>query len=157
MSANAIFGPYTVALVAQAVTGGITLVQVKAGANRRVAITRAWCSQSNQTTSAQQRIQVVRKTAAATVTSSTPLLVNSITAAAEAVGGAAATGVNATAEGTDGDVLVHDVFNVLNGWIWIPTPEERPIVLPAGIIALKFPAAPGSSMTVSAGFNFYEF
>jgi hypothetical protein len=55
-------------------------------------------------------------------------------------------------EGTYTDILYRDNFSVLNGWLWVPTPEERIIVGPSGILGLKFPIAPGASMTVSAGF-----
>lgn len=143
---------YSVELVNQAVNAAITLVQVKAGAASIFRILRAWCSQSNQTSSAQQAIEIVRKSAAATVTSATPLLIDPGDSAANAVGGTSATGTNANAEGTDGDILYRDNFNVLNGWLWVPVPEERILVAPSGIIGLKFPIAPGASMTVSAGF-----
>lgn len=147
---------YSVELVNTAVTGAITLVQIKAGSARLVTILRAWCGQSNLTASAMQRIQILRKSAAATVSSATPLLLDAGDAAAGSVGGTAATGTNASVEGTDGDVLVDTDFNVLNGWLWVPTPEERIIVGPAGFIAIKFPGAPASSMTTSAGFLFGE-
>lgn len=147
---------YSIELVNTAVTGAITLVQIKAGSARLVTLLRAWCSQSNLTASAMQRVQILRKSAAATVTSGTPLLLDAGDAAAGSAGGTAATGTNATVEGTDGDVLVDTDFNVLNGWLWVPTPEERIVVGPAGFIAIKLPTAPGSSMTTSAGFLFGE-
>lgn len=140
--------------VEMAITGAVTLVQIVAGSAGIIKIHRAWVAQSSTTTSAQKRIQLLRKTAAATVTSTTPLLFDPGDAAADAIGGAALTGHTATAEGTDGNVLIDDVFNVLSGWLYLPTPEERPIVGPSGIIALKFPAA--STLTVTAGFIFEE-
>lgn len=147
---------YNVQMVDTAVTAGITLVQLKAGSGSICRILRAWCSQRNLTGSAMQSIEIVRKSGAATVTSFTPLLWDPGDAAANAVGGTSATGYNASGEGTDGDVLVSDAFNILNGWLWVPTPEERIIVPPSGIIGLKFPNAPGSSMTTRAGFIFGE-
>lgn len=147
---------YSVRMNKVAVTGAITLVQLKAGSSSICRILRAWCSQFNQTSSVMQDILILRKSAAATVTSFTPVLIDPGDAAANAAGGTSATGTNASAEGTDGDILVADNFNVLNGWLWVPTPEERIIVPPSGIVGLKFPDAPGSSMTVSAGFLFGE-
>lgn len=147
---------YSIELVNTAVSGAITLVQIKAGSARLVTILRAWCGQSNLSTSSMQRIQILRKTAAATVTSGTPLLIDAGDAAAGSAGGTSATGTNASVEGTDGDVLVETDFNILNGFLWVPTPEERIIVGPGGFIAIKFPTAPGSSMTTSAGFLFGE-
>lgn len=147
---------YKIGLENTAVTGAITLVQLKAGSTCAVMLLRAYCSQSNQTSVAMQPIEIVRKSGAATVTSGTPLLVDPGDSAAASAGGTSATGTNASSEGTDGDILLRENFDVLNPWIWLPTPEERIIVAPSGIIGLKFPIAPGSSMTVSAGFYFAE-
>jgi len=138
-------GVYVVNLTAVSVSGAITLIQVKAVTTNPHEIIRASCWQSSSTTSAQQRLQLLRKSATATVTSFTPLLMNPGDAAAQAVGGAAATGTSASAEGTDGDILVNEVFNVLNGWLYLPVPEERPFVAAAGIIGLKFPTAPAAT------------
>jgi len=144
---------YSVYMNNVAVTGAITLVQVKAGTSSTLTVLRAWCSQSNLTVSGQQRIEIVRKSAAATVTAFTLLGAwDPGDAASNMSSGTTATGTNASGEGTDGDILVPDVFNVLNGWLWVPTPEERIIVAPGGILGLKLPTAPGSSMTTTAGF-----
>ena len=149
-------GVYSAYMNAVSVSTAITIVQVKAGSSRSLALLRAWCTQSNLTTSSQQRIQVLRKTAAATVTSFTPIKLAGGAPTADAAGGTSATGTNASGEGTDGDVLIPDTFNILNGWLWVPTPEERIVVPAAGIVALKFPAAPGAALTVTAGFIFGE-
>jgi len=143
---------YSVSMNNVAVTGAITLVQLKAGTASILRILRAWVSQSNLTSSAEQRVQILRKSGAATVTSFTPLLVDPGDAASNMVSSTSGTGTNASAEGTDGDILVADNFNVLTGWLWIPTPEERIIIPPSGILGLKLPTAPASSMTTSAGF-----
>lgn len=140
---------YEVSMNGVSVSTGITIVQLVAGSSSVLTILRAWCSQSNLTSSTQQTIEIVRKSVAATVTAFTPLLLDPGDAASNM---AAGTGTNATVEGTDTNVVYRDNFNILNGWLWIPVPEERIIVPPSGIIALKFPAAPGAAITVSAGF-----
>jgi hypothetical protein len=147
---------YSVSMKQVAVTTAITLIQIKAGSSSILRILKAWCSQSNQTSSAMLSIALLRKTGAATVTSATPLLLDKGDAAANAVGGTAATGTNASAEGTNGDILVQADFNVLNGWLWVPVPEDRIIVGPSGIIGLTLITAPGSSMTTDAGIIFGE-
>lgn len=154
MAANG--GVYAAYMEAVSVSGAITLVQVKAGSAVSIELLRAWVSQSGSTTSAMQRIRILRKSAAATVTSFTPVRLSG-GATADSAGGTSATGTNASNEGTDGDVLVPDAFNVLNGWLWLPTPEERIIAAPGTILALVFPAAPGSALTVTAGMIFREF
>lgn len=146
---------YSVTMNGVSISTAITILQIKAGAANGLRLLRASCAQTGLTSSAMQAIEIVRKTAAATVTSFTPLLWTPDDSAAKAVGGTSATGTNASAEGTDGNVLLLDAFNVLNGWLWVPTPEERIFVPGGGIIGMKFPAAP-SAMTVYADLVFGE-
>jgi len=133
----------------------ITIIQLKAGPNMGLELIRAKVSQGIDETSAMEVVQLLRKSAAATVTSRTALKLNPGDPVADAVGGTAATGITGTAEGTDGDVLVQEGFNTLSGWEWVPTPSERIFVKVAGIIALKFPTAPASK-TWHAAFYFKE-
>jgi hypothetical protein len=147
-------GVYTVTIRHRAtVATAITILQVKAGPAAPFQILRAWCNQTASETSQQEEIQLLRKTAAATVTLAVvgthvfKHATNDPTPGVEL--GTAATGVIATAEGTDGDVIEPEGFNVLNGWLWVPTEKERLWVPGGGIVALKFPVAP-----TSATFNF---
>lgn len=149
---------YVVSMTRVAVTGAITLIQIKAGATTPLQIIRATVAQSSSTTSTQLPVQINRKSAAATVTSFTPLTRGpSNDPAASAAGGASATGTNASAEGTDGAILVQDVWNYLNGWLFLPTPKEYPFVDAATFIGLKFPVAPGGSVTITSDLVFEEF
>lgn len=154
MSSNRV---YVVSMTRVAVTGAITLAQIKAGATVPLEIVRATVSQSSSVTSTQQPVQINRKSAAATVTSFTPKKKGSSTdPAAAAVGGTGATGTNAAGEGTDTDILAQGVWNYLVGWLYLPTKEERDFVDAAGIVGLKFPVAPGASFVVTADFMFRE-
>jgi hypothetical protein len=134
-------GFYAYHMDAQAVSTAITILEVAAPATAVLRLIRAWCSQSNSTTSAMNTIEIVRKTATITGAATPPSVIP--------LDGSAASGVTqkwkATAEGTDGNIVYADAFNVLNGWLWLPVPEERIIVPPSGIIALKFPSAPASA------------
>lgn len=148
---------YIVSLTRVSVSAAITLIQIKAGATVPLQIIRARASQTSSTTSAMQAIQLNRKSAAATVTSFTPLITGPVTdPAASAVGGTSATGTNASAEGTDSNIITQDVFNVLNGWLYLPTPKEYPYIDAASIVGLKFPVAPGSATTYTADCLFEE-
>jgi hypothetical protein len=148
---------YLVSMTRVAVTGAITLLQIKAGATVPLQIIRAVIGQTSSTTSTQQAVQINRKSGAATVTSFTPIITGPVTdPAASAVGGTAATGTNASAEGTDSNIIKQDVFNYLNGWLYLPTPKEWPFVDAASIVGLKFPVAPGSSVTITADCLFEE-
>lgn len=132
----------------QTISTAITVLQLKAGAAAPIEILRMSLTQKGSTTSAEEKIAVVRKTAAATVTAAvagTTLVkprTNDPVAAASL--GTAATGYTGTAEGTDGDELIHDGFNVLTGWLYLPIPEERIWIPGGGILALKFLTAPAS-------------
>ena len=130
------------------VSTAITVLQIAAGATCPFLILSARLTQRGSTTSAQEKIAWVRKTAAATVTAAvvgtnlfkartgdpTPSLQL----------GTALTGWTATVEGTDGDIPVQDGFNVLNGWSYQPVPESRLFVPAAGLVGLKFLTAPAS-------------
>ena len=142
-------GVYTVSNGGVITTGAVTMVQLKAGASHGIEILRVMVTQSLSETSTQERIQIVRKSAAATVTSATPLLMNPGDGVADSVGGVAATGITATVEGTDGDILVDAGFNILNGFEWLPTPLETIVVEAAGIIGVKFPVAPASATFIA--------
>lgn len=142
--------PY--AVIHQAtVSTAITVLQLTAPSTMNLEILRVWIEQSSSTTSAMTDAELVRKTA--TITGGT-----SITPVKMIPGDPSPTTTalrTATGEGTDGDVLMAESFNILNGWLWIPTPDERPWVAPSGLIALKFTAAP-TSATYRYGITFEE-
>lgn len=150
-------GPFSVVMNNVAVTAARTLIQLQAGAASSIEILKVWVSQSNTTVSAQQRIQIHRKvTAFSTVTSATPAPLGG-GAAADAQSGTTATGTNASAEGAGAEtVLYADTFNVLNGWLYVPVPEERIIVPPALYLGIKFPTDPAISTTYTCGVIFQE-
>ncbi|HEX4381236.1 MAG TPA: hypothetical protein VH022_14435 [Candidatus Acidoferrum sp.] len=144
---------YTVLHKNIAVSTAITIIQLKAGANNAIEIIRASLTQRGSTTSAQEDIALIRKSAAATVTaaidspgSNTSTLVrrDPNQSAPSATLSTSGTGITASAEGTDTETVLREAFNVLNGWLYLPTPEERIYVPPAGIIGLKFLTAPAS-------------
>jgi hypothetical protein len=145
---------YVVNLTRVASTTALTLIQVVAGASSGLEIVSVKCAQHASTTSTMVPVQLNRKTVAATVTSFTPLLLSAGDSAAKAVGGLAATGITATVEGTDGDIVEQDVFNFLAPWLYLPVPEERISVPPSGIIGLKLPVA--VTITVTAQIKFRE-
>jgi len=145
---------YTIKHDAISVTGAITIIQLKAGTGVVCRIVRLEISQSLSTTSAQVRTQIVRKSAAATVTSYTPLLMDGGDNAAKSVGGTAATGITASAEGTNTDILHSATWNALSGYLYLPVPEERIVIPAAGIIGVLFPAAP--TLTITAELVFEE-
>ncbi len=53
-------------------------------------------------------------------------------------------------------VLVADVFNVVNGYLYLPPAEDRIIVPPSQAFVLSLDTAPGSAETISATVTFEE-
>lgn len=142
----------------------VTLAFINPGATASIEILRAWVSQSANATSAQQRVNLVTQASAfPTLVSATPAKVKLSDAASQITGGtvgaAGTCGVNASAEGAGSKtLLLPDAFNVLSGWLWVPTPEER-IVMNAGAsegFGLHFPAAPATLTGWSFGIVFRE-
>lgn len=125
---------------------------------------RCWAGQAANATSAQQRVQInTQVTAFPTLVSQAPVKTNINDPASEIAGGiagaAGTSGINASAEGAGAKtILVPDSFNVLNGWLWVPTPREilRVNAKTAAGIGLHFPVAPGTLTSWSAGMTFGE-
>jgi hypothetical protein len=143
-------GPcYTLKNNGVSISTAISVIQLKLGTNGPAELLRASQTQGTSTTSSQIAAKIVRKTAAATVTAAvagtTLLKQNPINPASDASLGTAATGITASAEGTDGEAPIERGHNILNGWEWLPTPEERELVPQAGIVALKNSVAPPSA------------
>lgn len=139
--------PYTARNTATHSTA-ITILEVTNTATEVLEILRAWVTQENVTTSGQAGIQILRKTATITGTAVTVVSMSSGTASATAKH-------TATAEGTDGAVLIREGFNIVNGWLYLPVPEERITVPPSGMVALKFATAPASA-SYSYGITWQE-
>lgn len=137
------------------ISTAITAVQLKAGTSYGFEINSVTVTQRGGTTSTQEKIGLIFKTAGATVTAATvgPLgnlngvfLTDPGMSTPNLALGTAATGFTATAEGTDGYMPVQLGFNVLNGCYDIPVPERRIFCRVSDIIGLKFFTAPASQL-----------
>lgn len=148
-------GVYSLVRSSVTTSTAITIQQVTEVAGCMAEFTRCWVTQGTITTSAATRIQFLRKSAVATVTSQAAVALGNGMQAAKAVNGTSATGITASAEGTDGVVYVEEGFNVVNGWLYLPVPEERVSII-ATTAALKFPTAP-TSAGYQSGQEFMEF
>ncbi len=147
---------YVATMSAVAQTAAKTLIQIAAASGNPLELLRCTITQDNGDASEQTRALIRRKSAAATVTSFTPILLDPDGIAAKAVGGTALTGTNASAEGTPTDIIVDEGFNILSGFIWVPTPEERIRVNGGGFIGLEL-AATIVAADISAQMFFREF
>lgn len=63
---------------------------------------------------------------------------------------------NNTTQGTEGTILRAENFNVLAGYIWQPTPEERMVVSPSSRLIIELQTAPADSVTMSGTVVFEE-
>lgn len=142
----------------------VTLAFINPGTTASIEILRCWASQAANATSAQQRVQLnTQVTAFPTLVSATPVATSPIDQVSKITGattGAAGTcGVNASAEGAGAKtVMAADAFNVLNGWLWVPTPPET-ILMSAGLASgfgLHFPAAPTTLTSWNCGIVYRE-
>ena len=151
------FGSYSVFNVSTAyTTAPKTVVQVAPPAAHVIDVLKASLGQSNYLTSSMQTIGLATTTAAATVTSATPVPLNAGSVASSCVGGTSATGREASAEGTTIVILETEDFNTLSSWRYEPVPERRPRITPALFLALRLISAPASSINADGNIVFFE-
>lgn len=158
---------FNVSLGGATVTGSTTLIFLnpKAAPNFNIECLRWWIGQSANATSAQQRVQINSQIVQfPTLTAATPASLkradpNASILVGSTTGAAGTAGVNSSADGTGTQTqILDDAFNVLNGWLNVPTPPET-IVAPAGYasgIGMKFPAAPATLTAWVFGCHFRE-
>jgi hypothetical protein len=157
---------YTVGALNVTTTGAVDLAQtfVNPGTTQSLEFLRAWASQAANATSAQQSVALrTQVTAFPTLTSATPRklkLLDPISQITGGTAGAAGTaGVNASVAGagTKSEVI-NDNFNVLNGWLWVPTPAETIIMnaSAASGFGMYFPVQATTLTSWSFGLTFRE-
>lgn len=148
-------GVYTITASNVTVAGssGTTIAFINPGTTCSIRILRVDVSQSSSTTSTQQRIDLVTQVSVfPTLVADTPALTSTRDQASAITGGTAGAagtcGINASAEGAGTKtILVSSVFNILTGWLWVPTPAEV-IVMSAGAssgFGVHLPVNPSSA------------
>lgn len=151
---------YTVPMINQTVVADETLVIIHTpstvtAAGSHIEILR--CSVSQQGTSTSQQLGVLVGTKASafgTYTATTPVPTTPGTTASGITGGTAGAagtaGTDASAEGAGAvTTMFEEGFNNLSGWLWIPTEEERPFILPDQAFIVKLVGTP----TTLTGWN----
>lgn len=138
----------------------------QATAGGEIDIKRIEISQSGSTTSAQCRAEIATRNTAGTltVTSATPRAVNplggpasGIAGNADPLGANARCGVNSSADSGGTYTSIRPfAFNNLNGYLWIPTPEEKLVLPPASLLVVRFIAAPGTTTGWTIAVDFEE-
>jgi len=158
---------YSVTMQNQTIVADATVVIIHtdstlATRSSTIMILRAWIGQQASEVSDQLGIILGLKASAfGTYTSTTPQphFVNGPASgiAGGTAGAEATSGTDASAEGA-GTVtpIIYDGFNNLNGWLWVPTPEERLIVPTDTAVILKIVGTPAALGNWSAGITFQE-
>lgn len=158
---------YTVTMANQTVIADSEMIIIRAATaySSRASVLRIYrltCSQSGTSTSQQLAVRWGLKASAfGTMTSTTPAPVE-IGAVASAIAGS--TSNAASSSGTDSSsngagtltVLGQDGFNNLNGWLWVPTPEERILVGPDLSFCLQLQGTPTTLTGWNAQLTFEE-
>ena len=151
---------FTVVMENQTIVADATLVIVHAASSIGTAgslleVIRCTISQNETETSQQLGAIIAKKvTAFGTYTSTTPqphaigAAVSGITGGTAGAAGTA--GTDASAEGAGAATTIYtEGFNNLNGWIWVPTPEERILVGVDQAVIIKIRGTP----TTLTGWN----
>lgn len=141
-----------------------TLVFINVGTTVSLEFLRFSCGQSGTLTSANLTAQIVTQvTAFPTLTSTAPVATSLIDQASKITGGtsgaAGTSGTNASAEGAGTKtVLYSETFNLLNGWLYVPVPEERIVLSASGSsgLGLYLATAPATGTLWSAEVVFRE-
>ena len=123
-----------------------------ATAGGHIAIRRIEIGQSGTTTAEMVRAHIATRDTAGTLTmtSVTPRPISPLGGPASGISGSTAPAGTAARVGTDSSAdsggtytTIHPfTFHNLNGWLYIPTPEERIEVPPATVVCVQFLAAP---------------
>jgi hypothetical protein len=109
----------------------LVLLTPASAPNPSIEFLRFWVGQSANATSAQQRVQIRTQISSwPTVASFTPKGLKRSEPNASVITGFTSNaigncGINATVEGAGTTtIIMEDAFNVLNGWLHVPTPAE---------------------------------
>ena len=157
-------GVYTVSGKAQTVVAAPQAVFINVGTTCSLQFLRAWFSQNANATSAQQGVKTFTKaTAFPTLVSATPNPTSVIDQASKITGGTAGaagtSGINSSANGAGAELDIYpDNFNVLNGWLWTPTPADLVILSAAGAqgFGTQFVGTPGTLTGWTFGVEYAE-
>lgn len=129
-----------------------TAATVSAGSTLR--ILRAEVTQSGSTTSAMVRLVFSTRDTAGTLTTTAVTPVNvvlggpgsGLSGNTSVIGGTGRIGINSSAD-SGGAYTNHYAMapNQLNGYLYLPVPEERIIIPPSTVWCVRFATAPGST------------
>ena len=142
---NTVGRMYVVSAAVAGVTAAIDLIRISAPADAVVVVHKVIISQETEfgdAASEQMDIQFHRGStdgSGGATPTARPLEVGDA-----AFGGTVATGN--TSQSTEGTFLHHEAANVMAGFVWAATPEERIVLSPSGRLIVELPTAPDDSI-----------
>lgn len=127
--------------------GTLPFAQIATASNCAVEILRIEIGQEDSTTSQQEMIQFVRRTTNSTLPNVAERVPMSPQHPITQLAGTSITNAIGVATGTGsyGASVMRWCFNVLNGLLYVPIPEERPILPPSTFHVLEFGASPAAN------------
>jgi hypothetical protein len=152
-------------------TTTLALILPASGPNPSLDFLRFWVGQNANATSAQQRINIRTQISSwPTCAAFTPKKLKQAEPNASVITGfvsntLAGAGINATVEGAGTTaILWEDAFNVLNGWLLVPTPPEvinmpsnPPVTVATAMgLEMQFPSTPATLTGWAWGLCFRE-
>ncbi len=148
---------YTMEFSAVAVSAVQDLLALYCGASKAIKVHEVVLGQTTATVIGNLGLTLKRLNA--TVTSGTGGAVGTIVPINPGDAAATVTGrTNDTtqATATTTNIIRGDVINVLNGYQYLPPPDDRPIVEPSGAFVVSLNTAPSAAETFSGSITFEE-
>jgi hypothetical protein len=121
------------------------VIQVGSGSGFVYRVHKIQITQNNSTTSGNSEVKVQRLSAGATVTAAAATDWGKHSSGDGNIGltfSTSTTGFTGSTTGTTtGAPIIQESFNILNGYLWLPTPAFQIEIPPSGWLALSMPTA----------------
>ncbi len=136
---------YSIVMESQSISAAQDLIRVTADTDKSIKLLQARATQSNIDTQEQLAFQIHRASTDGAGDATTP---QPLSAGDAAFGGTAITDLSSDTTVTD--VLFHESESLLNGFRYLPTPEEQIEAPGGGRLVLRLDSAPDAATTISA-------
>jgi hypothetical protein len=149
---------YSATFQAVAVTAAQDLISLLASSTVRIKLHAAYIGQSSDAGDAQDEFLRIRIRRGMTTVGSGGGTFTPVDLGLTGTAAASTARINDTTAASAGTILeIHEeCFPVRGGWVYMPTPDMRPICEVSTRIAINLPAAPADSLTMSGTVYFEE-
>ena len=147
---------YTVGFDDVAVSAVQDLLSINTSSTVPIAIHEIALSQRGLTAWESKPLRFYRVTGSPTITGGTALTARPHNAGDSAAGGTYKSNHTTVFSGGTSVLVRPDEFNFLNGFFYLPAPEDRIILSPSSYFILQLPTAPSASSNMSLSCTFEE-